>query len=357
MATTYTTSNRLAKMTTADPAVKGSWGTVQDATMDMVDQSLDGTAVVNIAGLTTYSLTAANNASDQSRPRVLQFFGALSANCTVTIPNVSKVGWVQNLTTGGFSVILTAGSATNATIQNNGLTNLYLCDGATNVTTPTISVPPAGPNANPQFTTLSVTGATALAGTTATALAVSGAATLGNVITADVSTNTLEAAGNALIFGTLGLQGTLTPAGGILGRGNGVNPGGGQIGEYQSAVQSAGLAIPAGPTQFNVTSLQLTPGDWDVWGQIGFKHSSGAFVGIFGWLTTTAGGGATSVGALQGAFAAIQATFATGADQSLQVGMGTLNVTVPTTVYLNGIANLTGSGASATGSIQARRRS
>lgn len=133
MATTYTSIFRLAILQTGDPATNNTWGVVQDATMPLIEQGAVGTTPVNIAGLTTYSLTTANNATDQARYLVQQYAGALTGACTVTIPNLAKVGWAQNNTTGGFNVILSAGGTT-ATIPPDGQWYMFAGDGSANIT-------------------------------------------------------------------------------------------------------------------------------------------------------------------------------------------------------------------------------
>lgn len=144
--------------------------------MSLFEQGAVGITAVNIAGLTTYSLTTANNATDQARFLVQQYTGALIATCTVTIPNLTKVGWAQNATTGGHTVVLSAGGTT-ATIPADSQWYMFYCDGATNValvpigaaslrastvTADGVVVGAAGINDSGPLT---VTGATALGGT------------------------------------------------------------------------------------------------------------------------------------------------------------------------------------------------
>jgi len=147
--TVFTPSLRLSKSVPGDPAVKNAWGTILNENMTLVEAAILGTASVSIAGLTTYSLTTANGAPDQSRPFIQSYTGALTGNCTVTIPNEPKIGWAQNSTTGGFNVILTAGAGTTATVPPDGSYYWYKADGATNVAllaslSPTPSLPPPG---------------------------------------------------------------------------------------------------------------------------------------------------------------------------------------------------------------------
>jgi hypothetical protein len=148
--TVFTPSLRLSEPVPGDPAVKNAWGTILNENMTLVEAAILGTASVSIAGLTTYSLTTANGAPDQARPFIQSYTGALTGDCTVTIPNEPKIGWAQNSTTGGFNVILTAGAGTTATIPPDSKFYWYKADGATNVVllgavvVPPPTIPPTG---------------------------------------------------------------------------------------------------------------------------------------------------------------------------------------------------------------------
>jgi microcystin-dependent protein len=132
--TTYTPSLRLAEMTPGDPAVRNAWGTVLDQTIAAVESAITGMTPIAIGGLSTYTLTVANNVPDQSRQQVYRFTGALTGVCTVTMPAVPKVGYVSNETTGNQSVVLTTGSGAALSVSP-GAYVYYFCDG-TNVTSP-----------------------------------------------------------------------------------------------------------------------------------------------------------------------------------------------------------------------------
>jgi hypothetical protein len=131
--TTYTVSLRLAEPSPGDPAVRNAWGTILNENQVLLESAITDTAVVSIAGLSTYTLTTANGAVDQARPLVQSYTGALTGNCTVTLPNVPKIGYAQNLTTGGFNVILTTGVGATATIPPDGQWYLFSADGTTDV--------------------------------------------------------------------------------------------------------------------------------------------------------------------------------------------------------------------------------
>ena len=139
MTTTYTTSFRLWEGQPLDPAIANAWGGPLNENMVLLEAPLGGSgspAGININGLTTYSLTTANGAADQARALTQSYTGALTSACTVTMPNVPKVGYAQNSTTGGQNVILTAGAGTTLTIPPDGRWYFYWTDGNTNVSQP-----------------------------------------------------------------------------------------------------------------------------------------------------------------------------------------------------------------------------
>lgn len=135
----------------------------------------------------------------------------------------------------------------------------------------------------------------------------------------------------------------------ITGVVNASNASAGNVGELISSIIAAGSAISLSSTvPANITSIVLTPGDWDVWGNV-------TFIGV-----TT----------VNPAYAWISTTSATLPDPSLYgiISAGTpfgnvsppvpgrrFNVSVNTTVYLSAQATIGGS-ASACGGIYARRR-
>lgn len=131
MATIFTTSNRLADLTPFDPGIKNAWGTPNSENMVLVDQALDGLAVVSLAGQTTFTLSANSGSPDQARERMQSYTGALTGTCTVTVPNVQKWGYARNATTGGQNVILTTGGigGTTLTLPADGFWYLYWTDG------------------------------------------------------------------------------------------------------------------------------------------------------------------------------------------------------------------------------------
>lgn len=143
--TTYTPSLRFAIMTPGDPAVRDQWGQIRDTTVTLYEQAIVGNSPISIDGMTSYTLTANNNASDQARQALYSFAGALTGNCTVTIPPVPRIGWAANYTTGGYNVVLTTGSGITATLAP-GLTYFFDCDGI-NVSPASLGLAPLAPTA------------------------------------------------------------------------------------------------------------------------------------------------------------------------------------------------------------------
>jgi hypothetical protein len=78
-----------------------------------------------------YTLTVANGASDESRQMFVTLTGTLGASRDVICPAASKLYFVTNSTTGGFSIVFKTSAGTGITVPNGARAVLY-CDG-TNV--------------------------------------------------------------------------------------------------------------------------------------------------------------------------------------------------------------------------------
>jgi cytoskeletal protein CcmA (bactofilin family) len=237
---TYDPLLGLTEMTPGDPNVKNSWGTVLDQQFTLLGQAITGdngygggVGGINIAGLSTYALTATAGASNQARQLIYPFVGALSAACTVTIPATVKVGWVINATTGGQNVILTAGGGTQLTLPANKFWYFFYSDGTGNVISPSLALQGGlitGATLNPTSLTtgaLTVTGAATVDGqlTVDGALAVNAAASFGSnvgvagtVVAAGLNVSgatsvaSLTASGNLVVAGTSTFDGAVTAA-------------------------------------------------------------------------------------------------------------------------------------------------
>jgi hypothetical protein len=129
MASTYSTDLRLELIGNGEQT--GTWGTTTNNNLGtLVEQAIAGVASISIVGLTSYTLTALNGASDQARNAVLVLTGALTANCNVIAPSVQKLYIVSNQTTGGYNVNIKTSGGTAVTVLN-GTNQFVYCD-ATN---------------------------------------------------------------------------------------------------------------------------------------------------------------------------------------------------------------------------------
>lgn len=110
----YTTRNRLEKQAAGENS--GTWGLrLNTNVIDMVDEAIDG--IVSFTLSTTKTLSTANGATDESRPRVINITGGTGG--TVTIQNTEKSYLVRNGSSG--AVIFTTGSGTTATVASGDL--------------------------------------------------------------------------------------------------------------------------------------------------------------------------------------------------------------------------------------------
>jgi hypothetical protein len=126
MASTYTTNQGLEKPATGDRS--GTWGTMTNTNMDMLDRSISGVGALSLTGTTTTLTTSDGSASDGNY-KVLVLGGSPSGTNTITLsPNDGdKLYFVVNAT--GESVIFSQGTGANVTIAN-GAADIIYADGA-----------------------------------------------------------------------------------------------------------------------------------------------------------------------------------------------------------------------------------
>lgn len=129
MVDTFTPSLGLINMTTGSHV--NTWGEVENDDRTLVDQAVAGQLNKDLTGLTSVTLDSTQGVSNEARNATYYFFGALAADCTVTVPSVTKQMLVVNATTGGFNVIVTTSGGTGVTMAAS-TANLLYCDG-TNV--------------------------------------------------------------------------------------------------------------------------------------------------------------------------------------------------------------------------------
>lgn len=129
MPSTYTTSLRLTLPATGELA--GTWGsTVNTGVTSLAESAIAGTAAVTMTDA-DYTLTTANGATDQARNMFVTLSGTLSATRSVICPAVSKLYFVTNSTTGGYSITFRTSAGTGITVAN-GQRKVVYCNG-TNV--------------------------------------------------------------------------------------------------------------------------------------------------------------------------------------------------------------------------------
>ena len=127
MASTYTTRLRLEKQ--GDGENPNSWGLrLNQNVIDLVDQAVGGYAVVSVSSVEV-TLTEVDGATDQSRNASLEFAGTLTANVTVVVPEVEKLYFITENTTGSFGVKLKTNTGSAISLQQS--TNILVaCDGS-----------------------------------------------------------------------------------------------------------------------------------------------------------------------------------------------------------------------------------
>jgi hypothetical protein len=136
------------------------------------------------------------------------------------------------------------------------------------------------------------------------------------------------------------------------------NAAAGIVGEYISSEILVGAAVGlTTATSANVTSISLTPGDWDVWGNVWFSPAATTNITIHqGALSTTSATLPTAPGA--GAFfkSILVAGQVPNAIFGATVGSTRVSIASTTSVYLVAQATFSVSTLSAYGFIAGRRR-
>ena len=82
---------------------------------------------LDVSAATSVTLTA-----PQASAQIINFTGALTANCTIVIPNATFIGWALNSTSGGFNIIISSGGGMSAILAPTNAITSYYCDGAGN---------------------------------------------------------------------------------------------------------------------------------------------------------------------------------------------------------------------------------
>jgi hypothetical protein len=129
------------------------------------------------------------------------------------------------------------------------------------------------------------------------------------------------------------VAGVLATTGGIVGATNGSNADAGSVGEFVSSAVTNITNFAASGTAQNLTSIALTPGDWDLEGEVFFIGSTtnAAFSQISAGISTT-----SATLPAGGQYTQLQLAFPMGSNQGVTVPKTRVNVSASTTVYLVG---------------------
>lgn len=265
---------------------------------------------------------------------------ASSGNLVTTVGKVNGVSYPASPTTGNVPVVTGANTVayqqiTSANIANNTIT-------ASDIANNTITATQLANNTVGNAQLRQSSGFSVLGNTNSTT---------GNV--ADITGTTrqvlmVNAGGTALQF--------LQPKGDqLLGTNTNDVPTAGNVGEFISSFVAGSTVSLTNNTPVNVTSISLTPGDWDVWVVPIF-----AFAGSTTWTswsaaaTTSSGSFSTPITFNNNIFASVTP----GATASVQLAcsMAPLKLSTTTTLFLV-VSTLFGTSTmTAGGSINARRR-
>lgn len=183
---------------------------------------------------------------------------------------------------------------------------------------PNLSGNPTAPTPSPGDNDTSIA-------TTAFAVTLSGAGVAAEVARATGAESLLAPKASPTFTGTVTIPGTITND----------NAAAGKLGEFISSTVLAGALVSlTTATTANVTSISLTAGDWDVWGNICFAANAATTATVFaGGISLTSATYPTAPGS--GAMAAITNSLAP-AIPGVVMPVGQLRVSIAstTTVYL-----------------------
>ena len=104
MASSYSTDLKLELMVTGENS--GTWGDKTNSNLNLLQQAIAGFQSIALTSTNT-TLAMTNATVSNARNAVLQFTGAITANCTVFIETgIEKTYIIDNATSGAFTVAL-----------------------------------------------------------------------------------------------------------------------------------------------------------------------------------------------------------------------------------------------------------
>jgi len=162
-----------------------------------------------------------------------------------------------------------------------------------------------------------------------------------------------------LVFSTPALAGMNYPpvvAGQLPGTTTNDSAAAGKVGEFITSSIASGSAIPlTSGTQTNITSISLTPGDWDVSGIVNLNGASTTLPTVFNAAVNTVSATIPTEGTTGRTNVAFNLTSFPTDDPSAPIIPTRISISTTTTVYLIARAYFTVSTANAYGTIRARR--
>jgi hypothetical protein len=169
----------------------------------------------------------------------------------------------------------------------------------------------------------------------------------------DGNTSQWVAATNQIGGGYLPLTGgVMTGPVALMGVTDGSDAAPGQIGEVISSVVTTGVPLTSG-TGINLTSISLTPGDWDVSGDVWIVVGTGGAAIVTGAISSVSG--AFPVMGINGGRTQICAAISASSSNLLSVNTVRVSVTATTPYYLIVLCTFPSGTTTATGYIWARR--
>jgi len=139
MASSYTANFGIEEIATGEQS--GTWGATSNFNIDILDRVASFKAVAlsdaSTATLTVRAAAPSSGASNvqDGQYRVIKFTGTLSQNCVITIAPATTTAYfyIQNATTGGYSILMSQGSgAVKTTVPNSYAKTMY-CDASDEV--------------------------------------------------------------------------------------------------------------------------------------------------------------------------------------------------------------------------------
>ena len=132
MTSAYSTDLKLELMVTGENS--GTWGDKTNTNLNLVQQAIAGYEAVTVSGTGTTTLVMSDATLSNARNAVIKLTGTITGNIIVTIPDgIEKTYYVQNGTTGAFTVEFKTVSGTGPTFSTTDKGIKLLFSDGTNV--------------------------------------------------------------------------------------------------------------------------------------------------------------------------------------------------------------------------------